>query len=175
MRIRRATRDDIPAIARVHIDTWRTTYRGLVPDEYLAGLSYEKREEGWRWIFDYSDSTDGNFTLVDEDDTGNIVGFANGGPERTGDPEFKGELNAIYIRESAQGRGLGRALVQAVVDGLLALKLDSMILWVIDGNPACKFYEHLGGEYIREKEVGIGGRLVKELAYGWRNISSINK
>ncbi len=42
-----ASYDDAPAIARVHVDTWRTTYRGIVPEDYLATLSYEKRESRW--------------------------------------------------------------------------------------------------------------------------------
>jgi GNAT superfamily N-acetyltransferase len=170
MQIRQALRDDIPGIARVHVDTWRSNYRGLVPHDFLAGLSYEQSEQTWHWIFDYSESTDGNFTFVAEDKTCSTVGFANGGPERTGDPEYKGELNAIYILKSAQRRGAGRALVHAVVDGLLALKLDSMLLWVLAENPACAFYGHLGGQPIREKHVEIGGKLVKEIAYGWKDL-----
>ena len=42
MHIREATLDDVPGIARVHVDTWRTTYPGIVPAEHLAGLSYER-------------------------------------------------------------------------------------------------------------------------------------
>lgn len=30
MIIRGASQDDAPSIARVHIDTWRTTYRGIL-------------------------------------------------------------------------------------------------------------------------------------------------
>ena len=32
--------DDAAGIARVHVDTWRTAYRGLIPDDVLAGFSY---------------------------------------------------------------------------------------------------------------------------------------
>ena len=42
--IRPATLEDAPAIARVHVDTWRTTYAGIVPDEHLAKLSYERSQ-----------------------------------------------------------------------------------------------------------------------------------
>jgi len=42
MIIREATHNDIPALAKVHVDTWRTAYRGIMPDEYLANLSYEQ-------------------------------------------------------------------------------------------------------------------------------------
>ncbi len=42
--VRDATSADAPAIARIHIDSWRSTYRGIVPHEYLAELSYRERE-----------------------------------------------------------------------------------------------------------------------------------
>ncbi len=31
--------DDAHAIARVHLETWHTTYQGLLLDEALAGLA----------------------------------------------------------------------------------------------------------------------------------------
>ena len=37
-----------PGIARVHGNLRRTSYRGIVPDAHLAGLSYERREEQTR-------------------------------------------------------------------------------------------------------------------------------
>ena len=36
--VRPAVRDDLPGIARVHVESWRTTYAGLMPPDYLAGL-----------------------------------------------------------------------------------------------------------------------------------------
>jgi hypothetical protein len=47
MTVREAIYTDIPAIARVHVDAWRSTYKGIFSDEYLANLSYEKRERAW--------------------------------------------------------------------------------------------------------------------------------
>jgi hypothetical protein len=47
MIIREITYNDVPAIAQIHVDTWRTTYQGIIPDKYLATLSYQKRESGW--------------------------------------------------------------------------------------------------------------------------------
>ena len=45
--VREAMPCDAAAIARVHVDAWRTTYRGIVPDEYLSSLSYEKSQQRW--------------------------------------------------------------------------------------------------------------------------------
>lgn len=164
--IREATQSDVPAISKVHVDTWRTTYRGIVPDEHLANLSYERRANGWYQILNRAPE-DGNFTYIAEDESGEIVGFANGGVERTGDPIYRGELTAIYIRQSYQGKGIGRGLVHVVAERLGRLGMNSMLVWVLVDNPACQFYAALGGKLVHEKELMIGGKPLIEVAYGW--------
>lgn len=172
MIVRKATHNDVPAIAKVHVDTWRTTYRGIVPDEYLANLSYERRANGWHQILNQAPE-DGNFTYVAENEVGEVVGFANGGMERTGDPVYKGELNAIYILQSHQGEGIGRCLARAVVERLHLLGINSMLVWVLLDNPACQFYAALGGKRVHEKELEIGGKPLIEVAYGWMDTRSL--
>jgi len=39
--IRRATPSDLAGMARVHVETWKTSYRGIVPDAHLDALTYE--------------------------------------------------------------------------------------------------------------------------------------
>lgn len=170
MLIREATHSDVPTISRVHVDTWKTTYGGIVPDEYLANLSYERRENGWVQILRRAPA-DGNFTYVAEDEFGEIIGFANGGVERTGDPVYRGELTAIYIRQSHQGQGIGRSLVQIVAERLGQLGLSSMLVWVLIDNPACQFYAALGGKIVYEKALSMGGKPLVEIAYGWVDTS----
>jgi GNAT superfamily N-acetyltransferase len=172
MIIREATHNDVPAIARVHVDTWRTTYQGIVPDEHLANLSYERRANGWYQILSHAPE-DGNVTYIAEEEPGEIVGFANGEVERTGDPLYKGELTAIYIRQSHQGKGSGRYLVQAVAGRLYLLGINSMMVWVLVDNPACQFYSALGGKLVHEKELEIGGKPLIEVAYGWMDTGSL--
>ncbi len=48
MIIRKAELKDISGIAKVHVDSWRTTYKGIVPDSFLDNLSYENREQIWK-------------------------------------------------------------------------------------------------------------------------------
>jgi GNAT superfamily N-acetyltransferase len=167
MIVRETTHDDVPAIARVHVDTWRTTYQGIVPDQHLANLSYERRANAWHQILNQA-LEDGNFTYVAEE-SGEIVGFANGSKERTGDPVYQGELTAIYIRQAYQGKGIGRCLVRAVAQKLAESGIDSMLVWVLADNPACQFYAALGGKPIHKKEIQIGGKPLIETAYGWTN------
>ena len=172
MVIREATHNDVPAIARVHLDTWRTTYRGIVPDEHLANLSYERRTNGWYQILNQAPE-DGNFTHVAEQEPDEIVGFANGGVERTGDLVYKGELAAIYILQSYQGKGIGRCLVQAIAERLSRSGINSMLVWVLVDNPACQFYAALGGKPVHEKGHEIGGKPLIEVAYGWTDTANL--
>jgi hypothetical protein len=40
LEIRAASRDDVPALARVHIASWRAAYPHILPAEVLAALSW---------------------------------------------------------------------------------------------------------------------------------------
>ena len=171
--VREARPADVPGIARVHVDTWRTTYRGIVPDDYLDALSYEARERFWARALERLAAAGamgeahpgGHF--VAEAPGGEIVGFASCGREATGDPHYPGELYAIYVLDAWQGQGLGRRLARAVADQLAAAGLDAMLVWVLADNPMRRFYEALGGRLLREKQVEIGGVALVEVAYGW--------
>jgi GNAT superfamily N-acetyltransferase len=169
--IREARPEDAPAIARVHVDSWRSTYKGLVPDEHLAALSCERREQGWRDAL--SNPAHPSFVYVAEDEAGSVVGFASGGPEREGNPDYKGELYAIYLFDRSQRRGFGRQLTQAVARRLLNAGISSMLVWVLAGNPGRAFYEALGGQYLFEKKITIGEKELVEVAYGWQDIRTL--
>jgi hypothetical protein len=46
--VRPAVLQDAPAIAAVHVATWRDAYAGLLPDDFLDGLDVDQRAERWR-------------------------------------------------------------------------------------------------------------------------------
>jgi ribosomal protein S18 acetylase RimI-like enzyme len=166
MHVREATCDDAAAIARVHVASWRTTYRGIMPDSVLDNLSVEARERQWRR--DVCEPGTDAFVYVALDGLGAVVGFASGGPERTGDPEHQGELYAIYLLASHQGRGLGRSLVAMVRGRLQTQGLAGMLIWVAAANePARRFYEAMGGRAVRCKSEPFFGVEVEEVGYGW--------
>ncbi|HOG45164.1 MAG TPA: GNAT family N-acetyltransferase [Anaerolineae bacterium] len=165
MLVREATLDDTPGIARVHVDTWRAAYAGIIPAAHLAGLSYEAREQRWR--DNLTNAAPGRFTLVAEE-AGEVVGFSGGGPERGADAEYRGEVYAVYVRPGRQRRGIGRQMVQACARRLLVQRLGSVLIWVLaDNKPARGFYERLGGRPVREQTVEIGGAWLREVGYGW--------
>jgi len=194
IRIRQAVDSDARGIAQVHIDSWRSSYAGIVPADHLAGLDYDEREVRWHRIL--ADRRQNAFVAEDQD--GRIIGFASGGPERSGSPpaggtascsdepqidpgapepstapEYAAELYAIYLFESGQRQGVGRRLVVALCSWFLSRGWRSMLTWVLTDNPSRNFYEALGGEEVRVETITIGGTELTEVAYGWSDISPL--
>lgn len=171
MAIRSAVPVDAHGIAHVQVATWRTAYRGILPDDVLAGLSVERREQSWRERAEHLG--EGRSLWVAEDDD-RIVGFACGGPEQSGDPDFAGELYAIYVLEEYQGRGIGRRLTRSVGEALLAAGIHTMLVWVLAANGiGRRFYEALGGRAVHEQQQEIGGTAYPEVAYGWADLGAL--
>ena len=170
--VRPAIPDDLTGMARVHVDTWKTTYRGMVPDRFLDELNYESdiaRGFG-RWLWE-SPTSWRAFVAVASG--GEIVGFANGGPGRDQDPDFLGELGAIYVLKSNQAKGVGRMLVREVARHLISKDIASMIVWVLEANPYRRFYEKLGGLSVRRRVAPVAGVELPELGYGWKDVRSL--
>ena len=168
MLIRKALPIDAKGIARVHVDSWRTTYKHIFPEDYLQSLTYESREDLWNSVIPIG------YVYVAENHDGEIVGFSSGGKERTGDyPGYDGELYAIYILQEYQGKGIGRHLVKPLVEQLTNDGMNSMTVLVLEANPAKQFYQSLGAIEIDQLQDTVAGKEVIELVYGWRDLSII--
>jgi ribosomal protein S18 acetylase RimI-like enzyme len=167
--VRPATLEDAEAIARVHVATWRSAYRDLLPADFLASLSEANHAERWtRFIGEGS-----NRVFVAEEPEG-VVGFASGGRERAGESGYAGELYAIYVLEDAERRGHGHDLVRALAGALRKMHLPDMIVWVLrDNAKARRFYESLGGTYVRAQPITIATTTLEEVSYGWRSLDEI--
>ena len=166
--IRRAVTDDARGIAKVQVDSWRTTYKNIIPDVYLQQMTYESRETTWKNIISEQ------AVFVAETEAGEIIGFSNGGSERSGNyPDYQGELYAIYILEQFQRRGIGKLLLEPIVLELVADEIRSMTVQVLEENDSRLFYESLGAEKIDVLELEILGKRLKELVYGWDDIRTL--
>ena len=170
--VREATLEDVPGIARVHVDSWRTTYKGIVPQRILDELKYEEREELWRRALSPNNAS---FVYVAEGADGQIVGFASGGPARQDAPNHESELYAIYLLQEHQGRGIGRQLFNEVVRTLVDRGVRSVAIWVLADNPACGFYEAMGGRKVYERQEEVEGMVLDEIGYGWDDISTLGR
>ena len=168
MNIREANEYDAPKIAKVHVDAWRSTYKGLIDDDYLKNLSYLKKEK--RWLESINEKKENIYVVLDN---GSVVGFATCGKERDNCDSRLGEIYAMYILKEFQRKGCGRALVKTCAEKLMKMGADSLIIWMLDGNTAGKFYETLGGKMVREAHINIGETNCKIVAYKWDNIKML--
>lgn len=168
MSVRVATLDDAAAIERVRTDTWRATYRGQMPDAVLDGLGYDATRRRQHM----SEMPPERFVLVALHDR-DVVGFCNGGRSRTEEPEYSGEIYAIYVLPQHQGHGHGSALMRAGARELVARGSQGMLIWVLRENtPSRRFYERMGGRHLPDRDTvrEIEGATVTESAFAWEDL-----
>src|SRR5262245_31557271 len=156
--IRDAQERDVPALARLHVQTFNETHRGGRD----GGPSYELRERQWQEAFAVKDGS--WFCFVFEDDAGELVGFAKGTPHDGGVPGFAGELNKIYVLRRVHRRGIGRLLLCTVARRFIERGVSSMLLFGEATNPSNGFYEAFGAERLYSQSGEFHG------AYGWRDL-----
>lgn len=170
MKIREATASDIDGIAYAHAESWKTTYRGLLSDEFLDQITVEGRRR--LWIRNFTSPNQDEVMYVAEDEAGQIIGLANGGARKEPDG-YDAELYALYLLKEHQGKGIGKQLIRSVALNLFKKNYNSFMTWVVAGNPAIHFYHRMGGESVTTKEIRIGNELVEEIKIGWKDIRVI--
>ena len=132
----------------------------------MDALSYSEREKSWHDILTGHGAFQ-SLEYVAETDGGEIFGFISGGAERSGDPDYQGEVYALYLLQSAQKQGIGRRLVQTLARRLSEEEHRTLLIWVNAQNPACRFYEALGGVAARTGQREIKGITYDDIGYGW--------
>jgi GNAT superfamily N-acetyltransferase len=168
--IRPGTGDDLFMIAGVLVDTWRSTFRGLLADDFLDGLSREEqavrhaRRMGQAGV---------SYLVAVEPLADAIIGFANFGPARGTVPVHVYELYALYVRAEHQGSGIGSALVHATAAQCAGQGATSLFAWVLAGNPNRQFYERLGAKPVETSRIGLGDQSYEQVAYLWDDIDAL--
>lgn len=160
--IRPATTDDIPGIGMVHALSWQAAYKGIIPIEFLMNRTPEVAAKQW--------SQPGMLTnLYVAEIDGKIGGIASMSVARDARYEGWGELYALYVHPAWFGHGLGYKLFKAAQARLEEKGFNRSYVWVLEDNrTGCRFYERVGGvQDGGEKQVAIGGKTLKEIAYVW--------
>ncbi len=142
--VRRAVRDDAPAIAEVHVDSWREAYRGLVPEEVLERLSVAERKRTWLELL--SEPERRSFALVAEV-AGRVEGFCHlATPSRDDDAgQRTAEIAAMYIAPARWRTGLGSRLMRTAMEELRGAGHQESTLWVlVENGRARAFYGTFG-------------------------------
>jgi ribosomal protein S18 acetylase RimI-like enzyme len=141
-KVRDAGSQDVGDIARVHVDSWRETYSGVLAERNFSEEAYGRRRQFWGQYLSL-DPRLGRTVVAERD--GVVVGFANSGDARGPDAEHgfaparQLHLFSIYLLASAHGSKLGQMMLDTVLDEKPAQ------LWVLRGNDrAIAFYARNG-------------------------------
>lgn len=136
--VRRAEPADAPNMARVIVDTWRETYRGVMSDAVLDDPGLLAWREAF-WVAALTDPRYGqNIAAVAVHD-GTLIGVAMSGPSLD-DTDGPRQLYILYTYAAVHGSGAGAALLDAVLDPTMPA-----MLWVADPNPRAQaFYRRHG-------------------------------
>ncbi len=167
-----ARRGEEQAIAKVHIASWRESYRGLISDRTLSRMSVNSRARIWRRQILIP--RPGGAVLVATNEAGDIVGFGSGGPQREDDRIWDGEVYALYILRAAQRRGLGRRILLALARTMMQAGCRSADVWALTDNaPATAFYRAMGAEPDATRPIRVGDDALSETAFVWRDLEKI--
>jgi GNAT superfamily N-acetyltransferase len=161
--VRPAVISDVEGIAKVHVQSWQETYRGIVPDSYLATLSVDKRIQVWTRILQDA----ANITFVAELH-GEIVGFVSGGAPQEAQHGIQSELASMYLLKKAQDRGIGKKLFQVFVDCVKSYGYRDMYLWVLRDNPTVGFYQKRGASLLKSANIEMDGIKLIEDMFVWK-------
>ena len=156
--VRQGRSDDVPALAALHVATFREAHGRL------DAPNYELRQGQWRAAFELGGDW---FCFVAELPDGQLVGFAKGTLHDGGVPGFQGELNKLYVLRRWHRHGIGRQLVAQVARRFLERGITSMLLFGDARSPSNGFYERLGAERLLSPEGKFHG------GYGWRNLHDL--
>jgi ribosomal protein S18 acetylase RimI-like enzyme len=169
IRIRRATPADATPIARLHVNTWRATYRDMAPAEAARILGLPYRHAVWVKMLEHGERT----VLVAEQD-GRVAAIGSSGPATVPELEPHGEINCLYVDAAQARRGLGRRMMAALAADLKARGFASAALGVVAANAkAIAFYQRLGGQCIgRYTDPGPHWRSENAI-YLWRDLGAL--
>lgn len=174
VRIRRARAGDAAAIARVHVETWRATYAGSVPDDYLVRMTQRGQAFFWRKMLSRR-RLDSTVLVAEVPASGRrageaIIGFGSCGLQRSSNLPYAGEVYTLYVAQDWQGRGVGQRLLAGLFRTLYEEGVPDCLIWVLAANPARFFYEHMGGQRVAERQEAFAGQMLEEAAYAWSDL-----
>lgn len=178
--IRKARPADAAAIGAVHVAAWRSTYPGLLPDEFLANLSAPRQAAH----YDGAIRTGSGVIVATASGADvplgsmpRIVGFATAGRARNAEIGGRrlgdGEVETLYVLDDWRDRGVGRRLMRAAAGHLAEIGCRSAFLWVLRDNPNRWFYQRLGGRPVAEAQIRFAGQPVIQTAFMWDPIEQL--
>ena len=164
--LREANEHDVGAIAQLHADSWRSTYRGILSDDYLDNRVHSERAILWQTRF--SEKSGKAFFVILAEMGSDLSGFACVFPDE--DPTFGSYVDNLHVAPQLTRQGIGRRLLVEVARRLIADETPGgLYLWVMEKNlKARQFYSAVGAVEVDSDEFSMPDNTrVREVRCSW--------
>ena len=157
--IRKATINDINAISTIKVRGWQTAYRNIIENKYLGNMNIERTIEKNKRNFNQH-----KFIVAELNNE--VVGFCSYNYLNDEENNADCELSAIYVKHEMKRNGIGKQLIQYVINEFKNAKKRKMILWCLKENyPSRAFYEAMGGKSSKIKIAKFGEKEYEIISY----------
>jgi GNAT superfamily N-acetyltransferase len=162
IQFREAKAGDAIHLARIHEETWRSTYQGIIPHLHLERMIARR---GPRW---WAQTIGRGHGLVVMTFNGHPQGYASYGKARFAPSRSTGEIFELYIAPCYQGLGLGKLLFNAARKNLERRGMRHLIIWALaDNEKACAFYAQQGGKHVATAPERYDDVELEKVAFSW--------
>jgi GNAT superfamily N-acetyltransferase len=174
IRVRSARPDDARGIGGVYVDAWRETYAGILPDRMLIGMSRRRQERQWRFRIERCARRGSNYDKVKVAvaPVNGVIAFSDSGPSRDPGLNYDAEVYTLYVHPNYLDFGVGGRLLAEMFRDLADAGAGSAIIWALADNPYRHFYHAMGGSLAAERMSVHWGRRLREVGYGWRDLTA---
>jgi ribosomal protein S18 acetylase RimI-like enzyme len=167
--IRKGNENDAKVISEIRINGWKNAYRGIVEDDFLDNMDYDKYEKKmYDRLLHNDENYYANIIVYEDDKTNEVLGFSTFGEVDSLEDKSKYdcELYALYVKPENKGQGIGKQLLDYVRNYFKNNNKKNMILFCLKDNlPSRKFYVKNGGIETEEIDKQIGSKKLKEIGY----------
>lgn len=162
--IREGKLSDADQISKIKVESWKETYKNLMPDNVLEDITFEKEKEKFINKF-------GKRRIVVYEENDEILGYSFFGKRQNliqeNMADYTSEIYALYIKNDYRRKGVGTKIIQHICNTLKEENNDKVLLWCLKGNQgAIDFYKKNGFEYLKDKAQELNGINVEELSFG---------
>ena len=157
------------------MESWRSTYAGILPDKVLIEMSVERQMVMWARAIRNAKGAKKEQILVIEEEKYGVIGIGSCGFNRDRIATYSGEVYTLYVHPDHQNKGYGKQLLAGLFNIMIACDYNTALIWVLALNPSRFFYEYMGGDRVSEREEKIWGTVLNEIAYAWEDLENALK
>lgn len=160
--VRDAVLDDAFQLAEINYNWWTQSYRGVIDDDFLDTIDLKRKQER---MVDFMKNDNWKSIRLVYELNGKVSWFVHWGEKRDEDIPYEAEIYAIYVDPSVQGKGIWKALMNAIAETSFKDKKSFYLRTLKNKSETRWFYEKLWGKVFTEKEHEIGGKKYQMVGY----------